>query len=50
MNTKTELDERFELKDDRNFALHTLLAMAVSFIVGMIIASFLIFFCLSLID
>ncbi|MBX4188241.1 MAG: hypothetical protein KW793_03865 [Candidatus Doudnabacteria bacterium] len=48
MKSKTEIDERFEYRNDKRFALEMLIGMVVSFLVGTVIATGIIMLCLSI--
>lgn len=48
MNTKTELDEKFEFKNDKAFALELVFMIVSAFILGMVIATGILFAVLSL--
>lgn len=50
MKTKTELDETFEYKDDKQFLIRILIVAASAFLLGMAIGTGLLFAVLSLSD
>jgi len=50
MSTKTELDPKFELKDDKGFLLQLLFMVVSGFLIGVIFATAILFAVLSLSD
>lgn len=50
MKTKTELDPKFEFKNDREFAREILIGMLLSFATGSIIGTAIIMGIMSILD